>query len=90
MLKEDGYEQIYNVIQPYCPGKKEFYLYVDTLKFAMLLEKADEISYFIDDEHNASPIRNHDLLRIYWTPQEDIVRIYTLHEAADSVKKLIG
>lgn len=89
LLKSDAYDRIYNVIQPFCPAKKEFYLYVDKLKFSMFSENIDEMSYFIDEQRYAEPIRNHSELRVHWQNNEDRVRIYTLDEAVDAVKKLL-
>ncbi|MDP3066779.1 MAG: HD domain-containing protein [Methanobacteriaceae archaeon] len=90
LRKEGGYERIYDAIKPFCRGKKEFYLHVDELKFSMFLENSDHMSFFIDENRDATHIRDHESLRTQWTPQEDIVRIYTLQEAVDAVKKLIG
>ena len=89
-LNEDSYERIYNQIKKYCPGKKEFYIYVDRLRFSMFLEGNTEMTFFIDEHRDAHPIRDHDSLRDHWRAQEDIVRIYTLREAVDDVRKLIG
>lgn len=90
LIKEDGRERIYSAIKPFCPGKIESYLYVDELKFSMLSENTNRMSFFIDDNRDATHIRDHESLRTHWMPQEDIVRIYTLREAVDAVKKLIG
>jgi HD superfamily phosphohydrolase len=89
-LKEDSYERIYNAIKKYCPGKKEFYVCIDRQRFSMLFDNSEELSYFIDEGRHASPIRDHDSLRDHCRAQEDIVRIYTLREAVDDVRKLIG
>ena len=90
LLKDDAYDRIYDKIQPFCTGRKEFYLYRDILKFSMFSEHIENMAYFIDERRNAKPIRNHSELRAHWQNIEDRVRIYTLDEAVDAVKKLIG
>ena len=90
LLKDDAYDRIYDKIQPFCPGRKEFYLYRDVLKFSMFSEHIENMAYFIDEQRNAKPIRNHSELRAHWQNNEDRVCIYTLDEAVDAVKKLIG
>lgn len=89
--KNGGYEKIHNAIKPYCRGKIDSYLHVDELKFSMFLEDNNHMSFFIDENRDATPIRDHESLRIQLIPpQEDIVRLYTLREAVDAVRKLIG
>ena len=90
LRKKDGYERIYDVIEPFCVGKREFYLVEDTLSFNMLCSKPAEIAYFIDDARHAKPIREHPSLRHHWKETEETVRHFTVAEAVDAVKALIG
>ena len=90
LRKENGYAKIYNAIQPFCEGKKEFYLVVDTIKFSMFSEKEKEMSYFIDENRQATPMREHVMLRNHWQKPEEYVRLFTIQEAVEAVKKLIG
>ena len=90
LRKPDGHSQIYKEIQPYCPGKEEYYMFVDTVKFSMFSEKNCEMSYFIKDRQ-ATPIRDHEELKPYGLKQEnEFVRLFTINEAVDSLRKLIG
>ncbi|MGR3173746.1 MAG: HD domain-containing protein [Candidatus Scalindua sp.] len=91
LRKPDGHLQMYNAIQPYCPGKEEFYMFIDTVKFKMFSENDCEMGYFIGDLHKATPIREHEELKPYWLRNEvEFTRLFTINEAVDSLKKLIG
>jgi hypothetical protein len=89
LRKKDAYPQIHTAIRPYCRGITDYYLYVDTVKFSMFSENDSEFAYFIDDSMKATPVREHELLRVHWQPSEERVRLYTVHEAVESVKALI-
>lgn len=90
LRKKDGYKQIYEVIEPFCVGKREYYLIEDTMSFKMLSEDPSELAYFVDDTGKATPIREHHNLRQHWAQSEETVRLFTVAEAVDAVKRLIG
>lgn len=90
LRKQDGYEQIYKAIEPFCVGKREYYLVEDTLSFDMLCTDTNQIGYFVDDAFLATPIRESPHLRHHWKETEETVRLFTVAEAVDSVRKLIG
>ncbi|MBI4822790.1 MAG: hypothetical protein HY805_00955 [Nitrospirae bacterium] len=90
LRKKDALEEIYKKVQPFCRGLKDYYFYIDTLKFSMFSDKSEEFAYFIDDQQNATSVREHESLRVHWHTHEDLVRVYTVHEAVDAVKELIG
>lgn len=64
-------------------------VYKDILKFSMFSSDNENMAYFVDEQRNVKPIRDHIELRAHWQNNEDRVRIYTLDEAVDAVKKLI-
>ncbi|MGO9200027.1 MAG: hypothetical protein ACLQM8_05745 [Limisphaerales bacterium] len=90
LRKKDGYKKIHEVIEPFCVGKREYYLVEDTMSFDMLSQEARELAYFVDDSRRATPIREHPNLRQHWTETEETVRLFTVAEAVDAVKTLIG
>jgi hypothetical protein len=54
----------------------------------MLSDDPGEMAYVIDEDRRAVPIRDHDIFRDYWKPQEGL-RIFTLAEAVAAVKAII-
>ena len=86
---KDAYEQIFNTIQPFCPGKSESYLVVDTAKFSMLRDQAGQRAYFVDEERTAQLVRDHPQFRHHWGDPDELVRLFTLREAVDAVRRLI-
>ena len=90
LRRADAYDKIHDVIQPYCPGKREYYLIVDSLKFATLSEKTGQWCYFVDEHRQATPIREHEQFREYWRQPREAVRLFTLREAVDAVGKLMS
>jgi hypothetical protein len=89
LQKQEGHEQVYRAIQPFCPGKPAFYLVVDTGSFSVFAEDKKQMSYFVDDSRRAEPIRDHKALRTYWQQPDDFVRLFTVREAVDAVRKTI-
>ena len=91
LTKGDGHQRIYDAIQPFCRGEKEYYLVVDEPELSILCEDAAEMGYLIDEDKSASPIRDHDELLMYRQRNHiKMVRIFTVQEAVDAVAKLIG
>jgi HD superfamily phosphohydrolase len=89
LMTPDAFERIYHAIRPYCPGDPRDYLHVDRYTFTMLSEKTGESSFFVDEDLRATPIRNHESLRPYWTEKEDHIRLFTVREAREDVAALI-
>lgn len=89
LMTPDAFERVYEAIRPYCPGDPRDYLYVDMYSFTMLSRKADELSFFVDENLKATPIRDHESLRSYWTEKEDFIRLFTVREAREAVATLI-
>jgi hypothetical protein len=87
--KERSYSKIYDAIQPFCPGKAEFYLVAESTTFSMFSESDKNIGYFIDEKHRATPMHNHLSFRNYWQKPEDTMRLFTIREAVEAVQKLI-
>jgi hypothetical protein len=91
LRRPDGRDRIYSAIQKFCPGKAEFYLCEDTTRFSMLSEREDEMTYLVDENRQATPIRDDETLRTYWQRRpEESLRLFTLHEAVEAVQKTIG
>lgn len=80
---------IHEVIRKFCPGDPSNYLIVDHMNFKMLSENETQMSYFIDNDRRASFVRDHESLRHDWKKAESSIRLFTIREAVDSVKKLI-
>ena len=90
LLKQDGRDRLHNAIQPFCPGKAEYYLCVDSTNFAMLAESPCKSAFLIDDHRLATPIRDCEALQGYRVKPEESVRLFTLSEAVTAVVKAIG
>lgn len=90
LRRPDAYDRIHDVIQPYCPGKREYYLIVDSLKFATLSEKPEQWCYFVDENRHATPTKEHEQFREYWKQPHEAVRLFTLREAVDAVGNLMS
>ena len=56
----------------------------------MFAEDEEKVGYVIDENRRATPMRQHEMLRSYWKKPEEYVRIYTIAEAVEPVRKLIG
>lgn len=85
----DSYSKLYDVIRPYCRGKPEYYLALDEVNQNILSQDEREFGYFIYDENNAFPMKDHPVLRNLQNKNKDYVRIFTLSEAAESVKNIV-
>jgi HD superfamily phosphohydrolase len=90
LREKRGYERIYNVIAQVCEGEPEYYLLVDTVKFRMLADRPGDWSYFVDGQMRATPIREHESLRLHWRDTEESIRLFTVQEAVEGVAALIG
>jgi HD superfamily phosphohydrolase len=90
LLRPDGRDRLCSAIQPFCPGKAEYYLCVDSTTFAMLAERSGKFAYLVDDNRLATPIRDHEALQAYRGRPEEGVRLFTLSEAVAAVVKAIG
>jgi hypothetical protein len=90
LRKKDGYKKIHEAIEPFCVGKREYYLIEDTMSFDMFSDDVHELAYFVDDARKAKPVREHPYFRQHWKDTEQTVRLFTIGEAVDAVKKLIG
>lgn len=90
LRRHDSRERIYDAIQPYCPGKREYYLIEDTMKFSMLSAHEKAWGYFVDDSRKAIPIREEEPFRHFLGRTDETVRLFTLREAVEAVASLIG
>jgi uncharacterized protein len=91
--RPDGYSRIYEAIKPYCAGKPEYYLVRDDVPFDMFCRKRDEVGYLVecssDGNRRATPLAQHPDLRSYASSSR-FIRLFTLSEAVDEVRHLIG
>jgi len=89
-LERNGsYDRLYDAIQPFCPGKREFYLIADFVKTNFLSDEKRAQSYFIDDGRKAVPLRENEWMRAYLQRPEQLARLFTLREAVDAVEAVI-
>jgi HD superfamily phosphohydrolase len=88
LLRPDAFDRIFDSIRPYCAGDPKDYLIVDKYTFAMLSPRNP--SYFVDDAMRASPIREHESLRLHWSEPEEFIRLFTVREAREAVVALMG
>ncbi len=89
LINEHSHERLYDAIKPFCPGERQYYLYVDKLEFRMLYDTEEKMAFFIEEDHLATPIYQHESLKQYWQKPETSVRLFTIREAVDAVKKII-
>jgi HD superfamily phosphohydrolase len=82
-------EKLYEVVKPYAPGLSEYYIVVDETKFKMLSSEDREKVCLIDEHGKATYANEHILFDLYRHGEEDGLRIFTLREAVDEVKKCI-
>lgn len=87
---ENAYERIYRAIEPYAPGNREFYLIYDPVSISFFSEDRQEQSFLVDENRNATPMREHEALRGYVNKPERSVRLFTLREAVGAVQKVIS
>ncbi len=88
LRKPDAYPRLHAAIQPFCRGRAQYYLVVDETNVRMLSDAPGQMVYVVDENRRATPIRDHDMFREYWKPQEG-VRIFTLAEAVSAVKSVV-
>jgi HD superfamily phosphohydrolase len=89
LRKDGGNERIYDVIGQHFPEPR-YYLIKDVLKFRMLSERKEEWGYFVHDQHVATPMREHEVIRPLWRETEDFVRLFAPREVIDKLATLIG
>jgi len=92
LLRGDARERLYSVVGSYCEGDASYFVYIDSADFNMLCDDERQRAYFVDtqsDERLATPIREHERIRPYWTATEKIVRLFVPRQAVDSTCKLI-
>lgn len=85
----EGFEKIYAAIKPFCAGNPRYYLVVDRLHFNMFAKNRSEASYFIDENREATAIKEHPLLQQY-DIETHSTRLFTVAEAVESVRRLLG
>ena len=85
----EGFKKIYRAIKPFCPGDPRYYLVVDRLHFSMFAKGRAEMSFFVDENRLATPIKEHPLLQQF-DKNSNSTRLFTISEAVESVRRLIG
>jgi len=88
LRRQDAYPRLHAAIQPFCRGRAEYYLVVDETKLRMLSDEPEQMVYVIDEGRHATPIKDHEMFREYWKPQEGL-RVFTLADAVGAVKALV-
>ncbi|HEX5273201.1 MAG TPA: hypothetical protein VFW33_22045, partial [Gemmataceae bacterium] len=89
LMAPSAFERLYAVIRRYAPGEPRYYLYVDRYSFEMLAGAGRSCSYFVDDSLSATPIRDHEALRQYWTEPEESIRLFSVREAVRDLAAVI-
>jgi hypothetical protein len=92
VLREDAYERLRKVVQPYCQGDASYYVYIDNPNFKMLSDDESQQAYFVDIESSerlATPIRHHESIKKHWTKAESFLRLFVPREAVGSACKLV-
>jgi len=85
-----GYARLYEVVEPYCHGKEDYYVLVDRARFKMFEEDVNRMAYFVDGERKAIPVKENDLLRQHGSHEVGTVRIFTVREAVEAARELIA
>lgn len=89
LLKQHAIEKLHEAIEPYSPGLSEYYLVLDRTEFNMLSNRDEQKVCMIDSQKNAVYANDHENLRSHQTDYKKEVRIFTIREAVDSVRKCI-
>lgn len=89
LMTPSAFERLYAIVRRYAPGEARYYLYVDRYSFEMLGGTERSCSFFVDDCMTATPIRDHEALRQYWTEPEESIRLFSVREAIRDLAELI-
>jgi HD superfamily phosphohydrolase len=90
LRKPGSHESLRDAIEPYCAGKKEYYLIVDSASVSMFSESPKDACYFVNDKRVATPAKGHEYFKHHSLETSEVVRVYTIREAVDAVASLIG
>jgi HD superfamily phosphohydrolase len=89
LMRQDAFPRMQRAVQPFCQGDPKYYIHVDESEFQMLSDKEKEYGYFVDEDRDATAIRESDELRIHVGPKKKLVRAFTLSEGVDAVRHAI-
>lgn len=90
LLDPDGFAKINEAVAPHCgPIDPTYYYHIDKSSFSMLSTSPGEISYFVDDDRRATPVHDHESLRLHTRGKEEHIRLFTLREAVQDVAKIL-
>jgi uncharacterized protein len=84
----EGFEKIYAAIKPFCRGNPRYYLVIDRTSFSMFSKSKMGLSYLVDENGLATPIKEHPKLKQH-DKESTAVRLFTVSEAVDAVRKLL-
>ena len=90
LRKPGSHESLRDAVEPFWAGKKEYYLIVDTASVSMFSDSPKHTCYFVNDKRVATPAKGHEHFTHHSLERNEIVRVFTVREAVDSVASLIG
>ncbi len=93
LMNPDGFAQMFRAIEAFCPGRPEFYVHVDRAPYAMFSSKDLELGYFIDlasESRSATQMRHHPMFGRAAEEARETVRLFTIREGVDALRRLIG
>lgn len=87
--RPEGFERIYQAVQPHVEGDPKFYVYPDRISFEWFESKIKHRGYLIDGQGVALPIRHHAAFQGV-PDSESYLRLFTVSNAVESVRLIIG
>ena len=93
LIQRNAYEELYEIVRPYCAGDPKYYVLVDEVEFEMFASEKLQSALFIDpsiDERPASRVRDHEKLRKDWEKKSSLVRLFAVPEAVSKIKDHIN
>lgn len=90
LSQKDGYQILSDVIKPFCRGNPDYYYLVDKGSFRMLHSNKGGLSYLINADRSAVPLKDHDSFKVHHDQVSRFTRLFTLAEAVEAVEKCIN
>lgn len=94
LLERDGRDRIRGAIRPFVTGDPDYYFHPDTLDYHHLIDRPTSRSYFIDDDHKATPMWEDRELNPFaersWSDQVSSRKmLFCVREAVPAVRELL-
>jgi uncharacterized protein len=87
--RPDGHNRINRVVQPFVDGDPQYYVHLDRVDFSWFVTDPRHSSFFVENGQ-ASPIRYDDALEHFPQVVQSSLRLYSVREAVEPLRQLIG